>query len=196
MSASELDDPGAKSGPWWGWRHGKQALEYLFWSGRLSARRRPSFERVYDLTERMIPAEWFDAPQPTPADAHKELLVRAARVARDRHRARPRRLLPAQHPRLASAARRAGRGGSADPGGGRGLGAAGVPAPRARRSRAAIDARALLSPFDSLVWERSRTERSSTSATASRSTRRSRSGCTATTCCRSCSVTRSSRAST
>src|SRR5664279_4566560 len=49
IAASDLDDPGAKSGPWWGWRHGQQALEYLFWCGRLSARRRASFERVYDL---------------------------------------------------------------------------------------------------------------------------------------------------
>ncbi len=158
MAASELDDPGAKSGPWWGWRHGKQALEYLFWSGRLSARRRSSFERVYDLTERLIPPAWFGAPVPTPEHAHKDLLVRAARAhgigtARDLadyYRlnvpyARPlleelvaeERLLPARVEGWSQPA---------------------FVHPEARTPRR-IEARALLSPFDSLIWERSRTER-------------------------------------
>jgi uncharacterized protein YcaQ len=158
MAASELDDPGAKSGPWWGWRHGKQALEYLFWCGRLSARRRSNFERVYDLTERLIPPAWLDAPAPSPADAHKELLVRAARAhgigtARDLadyYRlnipcARPllaelvaeERLLPARVEAWSQPA---------------------FMHPDARTPRR-IEARALLSPFDSLIWERSRTER-------------------------------------
>jgi uncharacterized protein YcaQ len=92
-SASELDDPGAKSGPWWGWRHGKQALEYLFWSGRLSARRRASFERMYDLTERLIPPEWFDAPAPS-GRARKSTARRTSAPSASGRR--PRRLLPAQ----------------------------------------------------------------------------------------------------
>jgi uncharacterized protein YcaQ len=158
IAASDLDDPGAKSGPWWGWRHGKQALEYLFWSGRLSARRRASFERMYDLTERLIPAEWYDAPAPSADDAHKELLVRAAHslgvgTARDLAdyfrlnipRARPllaelveeRRLLPARVEGWAQAA---------------------FMHPDAKTPRR-VEARALLSPFDSLIWERARTER-------------------------------------
>ena len=121
MSASELDDPGAKSGPWWGWRHGKQALEYLFWSGRLSARRRSNFERVYDLTERLIPPAWFDAPVPTQVEAHKALLVRAARAHGIGTAARPCRLLPAQHPVLATLAGGARGGGAAGAGTGRRL---------------------------------------------------------------------------
>src|SRR4029079_12955837 len=79
VSAGELDDPGDKSGPWWGWRHGKQALEYLFWCGRLSARRRASFERVYDLTERMIDPEILARPGPSAAGAQKEPLTARAR---------------------------------------------------------------------------------------------------------------------
>jgi uncharacterized protein YcaQ len=158
MSASELDDPGAKSGPWWGWRHGKQALEYLFWCGRLSARRRRSFERMYDLTERLIPPVWFDAPAPSAADAQKELLVRAAAsvgVGTARDLADYYRLnIPLARPLLAELVEE-GR-----------LVAARVdgwkdPAfvhPDAKVPRS-IDARALLSPFDSLIWERSRTER-------------------------------------
>jgi hypothetical protein len=158
MSASELDDPGAKSGPWWGWRHGKQALEYLFWSGRLSARRRASFERMYDLTERLIPPAWFNAPVPTEAEAQKALLVRAAQAhgvgtARDladyyRLNIPKARVLVAElveEGRLVPARVE----GWKDPA---------FLHPDARVPRA-IDARALLSPFDSLVWERSRTER-------------------------------------
>jgi uncharacterized protein YcaQ len=55
LRVSDLHDPGVKSGPWWGWSHGKHALEYLFASGRVSARRSSTFERVYDVTERIIP---------------------------------------------------------------------------------------------------------------------------------------------
>lgn len=156
MSASELDDPGAKSGPWWGWRHGKQALEYLFWSGRLSARRRTTFERMYDLTERLIPPEWFDAPAPSAADAQKALLVRAAdslgvgtaRDLADYYR------LKFTGPLLAELVEE----GRLIPAEVEGWGQPAYLHPDAKVPRR-IDARALLSPFDSLIWERSRTER-------------------------------------
>ena len=158
MAASELDDPGAKSGPWWGWRHGKQALEYLFWSGRLSARRRASFERMYDLTERLIPPEWFDAPAPSVADAHKALLVRAAGslgVGTARDLADYYRLnIPFSRPLLAELAEE----GRLIPAEVEGWGQPAYLHPEAKVPRR-IDARALLSPFDSLIWERSRTER-------------------------------------
>lgn len=158
MSASELDDPGAKSGPWWGWRHGKQALEYLFWCGRLSARRRQSFERVYDITERLVPPAALAAPVPTEPEAQKELLVRAARalgigtprdladyfrinipIARGlvTELVEEERLLPVTVEGWRSPA---------------------LLHPEARTPRR-IEGRALLSPFDSLIWERERTER-------------------------------------
>ncbi|MGZ4735681.1 MAG: winged helix-turn-helix domain-containing protein [Acidimicrobiia bacterium] len=158
MSASELDDPGAKSGPWWGWRHGKQALEYLFWCGRLSARRRTNFERVYDLTERLIPAEWLAAPIQSQSESHKELLVRAAdalgigtaRDLADYYRLN----IPYSRPLLAELVEEqrlvpARVEGWAQPA---------YLHPEARVPRR-VDARSLLSPFDSLIWERSRTER-------------------------------------
>lgn len=158
MSASELDDPGAKSGPWWGWRHGKQALEYLFWSGRLSARRRASFERVYDLTERLIPPAWLDTPAPSPADAHKALLVRAAdslgigtaRDLADYYRLN----IPLARRLLAELV----EAGQLVPARVEGWSQPAYLHPDAKAPRR-VDAAALLSPFDSLVWERSRTER-------------------------------------
>jgi uncharacterized protein YcaQ len=158
ISAGELDDPGDKSGPWWGWRHGKQALEYLFWCGRLSARRRTSFERVYDLTERMIDPEILARPVPSEADAQKELLVRAARsqgIGTARDLADYFRINVPVARKLVAELAEEGRlvpvtvEGWRDPA---------FLHPEARTPRR-VDARALLSPFDSLVWERSRTER-------------------------------------
>lgn len=48
---------GTHSGTWWGWGPAKAALEHLWRTGRLMISRRDGFEKVYDLTERVIPAE-------------------------------------------------------------------------------------------------------------------------------------------
>ena len=45
------------SGGWWDWHPSKTALEYLWRSGQVSVARRDGFTKVYDLTERVIPAE-------------------------------------------------------------------------------------------------------------------------------------------
>lgn len=60
---SSLDvgrDEEKKSGGWWDWHPSKTALEYLWQSGRLSVTRRDGFRKVYDLTERVIPAEYLN----------------------------------------------------------------------------------------------------------------------------------------
>ena len=55
MAASRLRH-GKSRGGWWDWGETKHALEWLFWAGHVTtATRRGSFERVYDLTERVIP---------------------------------------------------------------------------------------------------------------------------------------------
>jgi uncharacterized protein YcaQ len=80
VTAGELTDPGVKGAGMWNWSNGKRALELLFWEGRITARRRAGdFARVYDLTERMIPAEVLARPMVSEHDARRELLAMAAR---------------------------------------------------------------------------------------------------------------------
>lgn len=159
LAVGDLSDPGDKSEGMWGWNKGKKALEYLFWAGRLSARRRASdFARVYDLTERIIPAEVLATPALPEPDAKRELLARAARhlgVATDRDLADYHRLnLPKARPLIADLV----EDGRLVPVVVEGQKEAAYLHPDAHLPRW-IRARALLSPFDSLVWERARTER-------------------------------------
>jgi hypothetical protein len=67
-----------KSG-WWEWSEGKLALEWLFRAGLVSVKTRRGFERVYDLTERVIPARVLNLPTPSRDDAQRELVRIAAR---------------------------------------------------------------------------------------------------------------------
>jgi uncharacterized protein len=159
ITAAELEQRVGKKGSWWDWDDGKLALEHLFRQGRLVAVRRPrDFAREYDLPERVLPASVLDAPTPTEAEARKELLALAARsmgVATfadltDYHRQAnaPCRPLVAElveegvlRPVTVEGWRK--------------------PAYLHRDANVprAVEARALLSPFDSLVWYRDRTER-------------------------------------
>ena len=65
---------------WWSWSDGKRALEWLFWAGLITTRTRNGFERVYDLTERALPARIVDLPTPHEADAQRDLVRIAARA--------------------------------------------------------------------------------------------------------------------
>lgn len=158
LSASDFEHGRSRSG-WWEWGTTKHALEFLFWAGHVTtATRRGSFERVYDLPERVIPAETLALPTPEPAEAQRQLVERGARALgiatsgdlRDYFRLKPEparaaiealvedgTLLPVtveswRQPAFLHAA--------------------------ARRPRR-IETQALLAPFDPLVWERARTER-------------------------------------
>jgi uncharacterized protein YcaQ len=156
LVAGDLKARVGKKDTWWDWDDGKVALEALFYQGRITARRRPhDFARVYALPERMIPAEALARPALPEHEARKELLELAARYhgvgtlqdLADYHRLTPTlckqalaelveegRLLPVT-------VREWDR-----------------PAylhPEARLQRQ-ISARALLSPFDPVVWNRDR----------------------------------------
>jgi hypothetical protein len=147
----------AKPGMWD--RHeGKTALEYLFYDGRVTAARRSNFERIYDLTERVLPAAVLDVQTPTEQDAQRELVRISARclgVATEPDIGDYFRL-----PRAASKARVAElvAAGELEPVEVEGWTAPAYLWPGARRPRQ-VAARALLSPFDSLIWRRERTER-------------------------------------
>lgn len=158
LTVSDLADPGARTGPWWGHGHGKHALEWLFYKGKITTRRTNGFTRVYDLTQRVIPGDLLDAEPVPEEEAQRTLLLRAARhhgigTAKDLadyHRIN----VPAARAILA----RLVAGGELEQvevPGWRGPVYLHPEATQPRRSHGT----ALLSPFDSLVWERDRTER-------------------------------------
>jgi uncharacterized protein YcaQ len=66
---------------WWGWNATKAALEWLFWAGLLTCKERlPTFERVYDLPERVLPRAIVDTPTPDRAEAMRILVATAAKA--------------------------------------------------------------------------------------------------------------------
>jgi uncharacterized protein len=76
-----LEERRERTGEMWDWHAGKVALEWLFFTGQVTATHRTtSFEKVYDLTERVLPAAVLRAPTPDPADAVRELVRTAARA--------------------------------------------------------------------------------------------------------------------
>ena len=79
LTASDFADARSQ-GSWWAWSDVKVALEFLFWAGIVTTRRRrPSFEREYDLVERVIPSEVLARRIDEP-HAHRELMLAALRA--------------------------------------------------------------------------------------------------------------------
>ena len=59
---------GQRSDGWWDWKPAKRALAILADAGDLMVTERPGFARKFDLTERVIPAEFLNAPLPAPGE--------------------------------------------------------------------------------------------------------------------------------
>jgi hypothetical protein len=161
ITAAEIEHDAPRRKDHWGWNWSvvKQALEWLFYTGQVTAAERTtSFARRYDLTERVLPRSVLDAPTPSVQDAFRalvELSARALGVAaegelRDYFR------LPVLGFRQAVAELVEDR--VLTP-----VAVAGWRQPaflhREARLPRWVRAATLVSPFDPLIWERSRTER-------------------------------------
>ncbi len=155
----EHDVPRRRDHWGWNWSDVKTALEWLFYSGQVtSARRNGAFERVYDLPERVLPREVVDTPTPTIEESHRELVRIAARAygvstpqcLRDYFR-----LSPAE---TAVAVAQLVEDGELIPVGIEGWNRPAYLHAEARIPRR-VRARALVGPFDSLVFERTRVEK-------------------------------------
>jgi uncharacterized protein YcaQ len=159
-TARSLDDglPRAKDNWGWNWSETRRVLDYLFTTGELAiAGRTLQFEILYDVPERVIPSAILALPTPSPEEASRELVRRAARshgVAtiqdlRDYYR------MPVQETAVAVA--ELVEEGELLPVTVEGWRRPGYLHRDARLPRR-VNARALLSPFDPVVWERARTE--------------------------------------
>jgi len=158
ISARELSDPGTRSGPWWGYGKGKIALEHLFSTGQIAISHRSNFERFYDLPERVIPPEVFDQPM---LDDHGAMRVRLRHSIRslgvatvadlcDYFRTTQKKAGPVIDEMVAA--------GELEPVEVEGWDRRAFADPNLSIPRS-VPGRALVAPFDSLVWDRTRTER-------------------------------------
>ncbi len=153
-----LDAPGRGRPGWWEWSSTKIASEYLFATGAIGTARRRGFERVYDLTERILPASVAAVPTPAEPDAKRALLALAAKAhgigtvgdLADYYRignadARLALLELAEEGTVVPVAVQGWRDTAF--------------LHRDARMPRKVSGRALLCPFDPLIWERARTER-------------------------------------
>jgi len=158
LGAGSLSSREEKAGPWWDWSAEKHALEWLFAAGEVTVAGRRGFERLYDLPERVIPGAVLGQPPIDEAEAQRGLLRQAALalgVATEKDLRDYYRLDPADSRARLAELVEAGEIEVCQVQGWRqpAYCPVGIKVPRK------VEASALLSPFDSLIWERSRTER-------------------------------------
>ncbi len=159
----EVDAQRGTRGEWWNWDVVKSALEYLWFFGEVAIAGRRGFERRYALAEHVIPASVLDSPVPR-TDAIRELVRRAARAygvatasdLADYWRIKDRRAILTAVDELVDAA-------ELEPVTVAGWQSGGRPAKAWLHADAVIprrvDASAILTPFDPVVWFRDRAER-------------------------------------
>ena len=158
VSARDLGEEGGRTSAWWGWHDAKIGLEYLFWAGEVTAAGRKGFERIYDVPERVIPAEILASETPPRAAAIRQLVALSATalgIATEQDLR--------DYFRLAVADTRKAIAELVEAGGLYPVSVEGWRQPAFMAAGSEPPARAapttLLSPFDPLVWNRARTER-------------------------------------
>ena len=159
LTAGELADPRRRQGEWWGSRSlGSIALDWLFRIGAVGIRRRGNFTKEFDLLERIVPAEVLARPTPSAEEAQRELLVRSAEALGvgtagdliDYYR------LPVREGR--ARLREVAEAGRLETVAVAGWSEPAYMAPSVRLPRS-VDSLTVLSPFDPVVWNRSRAAR-------------------------------------
>ena len=158
LTASDLEGAGKRSGPWWGYTSGKIAMEWHFAVGTVSIADRRNFARYYDLTERVIPAEYLNGSTPSIEESHREMM----RLAVQAHGVGTAEDF-ADYYHLKNSQAKARLGELAESGEIQMVNVEGwdqpAYAPLNIESTEPANARALLTPFDPLVWNRDRIER-------------------------------------
>jgi len=158
LGAGSLSTRQERAGPWWDWSAEKHALEWLFAAGEVTVAGRRGFERLYDLPERVLPAVILQQPMLSEDEAQRGLLLHAANalgIATEKDLRDYFRLNPGDARLRLAELLEAGALLSCEVQGWR-QPAFCLPEPKVPRK---VEASALLSPFDSLIWERGRTER-------------------------------------
>ncbi len=79
LKVSDFESDGHQGGTWWNWRPAKVALEFLYANGELMIADRIKFQRVYDLTERVLPS-WVDMTEPTVGQRDRFWVERGAKA--------------------------------------------------------------------------------------------------------------------
>ncbi|HZZ64199.1 MAG TPA: crosslink repair DNA glycosylase YcaQ family protein [Candidatus Baltobacteraceae bacterium] len=157
LAASDFGQ-GTSTGSWWGWNDTKRAVEFLYWCGELTpVQRRTSFERVYDLSERVIPYDLL-AAKVTAEDSYAHLIERAARAMGVSTESDMRYYFRLPLAAARAAVQRLVESGTLLPVRVEGWKQQAYLHKDARIPRA-VEQSALISPFDSLVWNRLRMHR-------------------------------------
>jgi hypothetical protein len=157
VTGGDFAPEGKREPGWWNWHDGKSALEWLFNAGLITTKTRRGFERVYDLTERVLPREILDRPTPPDADAKRELVRFAARALGVATVSDLAAHYGLKQRETAQAVAELVEEGALEPATVEGWGQPAYLARDAKVPRRATGA-ALLAPFDNLMWDRQRVE--------------------------------------